>query len=133
MRVIRSGRYSFALRVSVAKPSRRSRDIIDGYLSKPEGDGPFPAIVHLHGCNGLPKDFKSGADKGYWSEALAAWGYVVLVVDSFTTRGIEQACADGATSRIADAYGGLAICRVSPLSTRAGSPSWVSRKAASQR
>jgi dienelactone hydrolase len=82
-------------------------DIIDGYLTKPEGAGPFPAIVHLHDCSGLPKDFKSGAVRGYWSEQLAAWGYVVLVVDSFTSRGIEHACTDAATSRIADAYGAL--------------------------
>ena len=73
-------------------------DRIDGYLTKPQGNGPFPAIVHLHGCEGLPKDFKSGADKDYWSEQLAASGYVILVVDSFTSRGIEQACADAATS-----------------------------------
>jgi dienelactone hydrolase len=90
---------------AVARPPA---EIIDGYLTKPPGDGPFPAIVHLHDCSGLSKNFKSGADKGYWSEQLAAWGYVVLVVDSFTSRGIEQACADAATSRIADAYGGLA-------------------------
>ncbi len=95
--------------------ARAAVDTIDGYLTKPQGNGPFPAIVHLHGCNGLPKDFKSGADKGYWSEALAAWGYVVLVVDSFTTRGIEQACADAATSRIADAYGGLAYLSRQPF------------------
>src|SRR5947208_511533 len=54
-------------------------EIVSGYLTKPEGDGPFPAIVHLHGCNGLSKAFKDGADKGQWSEQLAAWGYAVLV------------------------------------------------------
>src|SRR6185503_4905090 len=26
---------------------------IDAYLSRPEGNGPFPAIVYLHGCSGL--------------------------------------------------------------------------------
>jgi hypothetical protein len=25
-------------------------DRIQGYLAKPEGDGPFPAVVGLHGC-----------------------------------------------------------------------------------
>jgi dienelactone hydrolase len=83
-------------------------EIIDGYLSKPEGNGPFPAIVHLHGCGGLPKNFTSGAAKGFWSEQLVAWGYVVLVVDSFSTRGIAQGCSGSAASRLADAYGALA-------------------------
>jgi hypothetical protein len=30
-----------------------SPTIIDGYLFKPVGQGPFPAIVALHGCSGL--------------------------------------------------------------------------------
>ena len=90
---------------------RPPAEIISGYLTKPDGPGPFPAIVHLHGCNGLSKALKAGADKGLWSEQLAAWGYAVLVVDSFSTRGIEQACTgvgSGIAARIADAYGALA-------------------------
>jgi poly(3-hydroxybutyrate) depolymerase len=90
---------------SIARPPA---EIISGYLAKPDGPGPFPAIVHLHGCGGLPKALKNGTDKGFWSETLTAWGYAVLVVDSFTTRGIEQACTgigSGIAARIADAYG----------------------------
>lgn len=96
---------------------RPPADVIAGYLTRPQGDGPFPAIVHLHGCGGLPKAFKAGTDKGQWSEQLAAWGYAVLVVDSFTTRGIEQACttAGPAASRIADAYGALAYLATLPF------------------
>ena len=30
-----------------------STETIDAYLSRPDGDGPFPAIVYLHGCGGL--------------------------------------------------------------------------------
>jgi dienelactone hydrolase len=26
---------------------------ITGYLYKPEGTGPFPAVIGMHGCNGL--------------------------------------------------------------------------------
>ena len=29
-----------------------------GYLAKPEGNGPFPAIVVLHGCDGLHETAK---------------------------------------------------------------------------
>jgi hypothetical protein len=28
-------------------------EVINGYLSKPEGNGPFPAVVYLHTCSGL--------------------------------------------------------------------------------
>jgi len=28
-------------------------DRIQGYLAKPEGAGPFPAVVALHGCAGM--------------------------------------------------------------------------------
>jgi len=100
---------------AVARPPA---DIIVGYLTKPQGDGPFPAIVHLHGCSGLPKAFKEGTDKGQWSEQLAAWGYAVLVVDSFTTRGIAQACTTAGKStaaRIGDAYGALAYLATLPF------------------
>jgi dienelactone hydrolase len=99
------------------KIERPPIEIIDGFLTKPEGPGPFPAIVHLHGCGGLPKAVKEGTDKGQWSERLAAWGYVVLVVDSFTTRGIEQACttAGPAAPRVGDAYGALAYLAAQPF------------------
>src|SRR5213075_1892241 len=53
---------------TVARPPA---EIISGYLTKPNGAGPFPAVVHLHGCNGLSKAFKSGTDMGQWSEQLA--------------------------------------------------------------
>ena len=62
-------------------------DAIQGYLSKPEGRGPFPAIVYLHGCSGLSKTTRTRM-----AELLTGWGYVSLTVDSFATRGIEQAC-----------------------------------------
>jgi dienelactone hydrolase len=81
--------------------------IIDGFLTKPDGPGPFPAIVHLHGCGGLPDEVKRGANS-LASDRLAAWGYVTLVVDSFTTRGINNTCSGEFAPRVADAYGALA-------------------------
>jgi dienelactone hydrolase len=62
-------------------------DAIQGYLSRPEGPGPFPAIVYLHGCSGLLDNTRTRM-----AELFASWGYVSLLVDSFSTRGIEQAC-----------------------------------------
>jgi dienelactone hydrolase len=76
---------------------------LNGYLTRPPGDGPFPAVVVLHGCSGLfPSLRKSG------SELLSSWGYVVLVVDSFSTRGIHETCDRGVLAdRVYDAYGAL--------------------------
>ena len=54
-------------------PAPPPAQTIDGYLTKPQGAGPFPALVHLHSCAGLPKAFKDGHTKGEWSERLAEW------------------------------------------------------------
>jgi dienelactone hydrolase len=61
---------------------KAASETIEGYLSKPEGDGPFSAIVYLHGCDGLSEDART----------YNARGYVSLMLDSFATRGIKNAC-----------------------------------------
>ena len=81
-------------------------DRIQGYLAKPEGAGPFPAVVGLHGCAGL------NATKQRLTDELVTRGYVTLLVDSFATRGIDQACTSSgflanARRRTSDAYGAL--------------------------
>jgi dienelactone hydrolase len=81
-------------------------DRIQGYLAKPEGAGPFPAVVGLHGCAGM-----SGTTKEKLVSELVGWGYVVLLVDSLGTRGIDHDCFKGilAIARISDALGALAF------------------------
>jgi dipeptidyl aminopeptidase/acylaminoacyl peptidase len=37
-------------------PPEAPRTTIEGYLSKPDGSGPFPAVVYVHGCSGLSTD-----------------------------------------------------------------------------
>jgi dienelactone hydrolase len=59
---------------------------LTGYLAKPVGDGPFPAVVLMHGCSGI----RDGTE--VWSGRLVAWGYVVLSVDSYTPRGEKYIC-----------------------------------------
>jgi dienelactone hydrolase len=67
---------------------------IAGYLYKPEGTGPFPAIVGMHGCNGLVgEDGKVLPLYGAWAELLAKEGYLVLLPDSFVPRGYGDICA----------------------------------------
>jgi dienelactone hydrolase len=75
---------------------------LQGYLTQPQGNGPFPAIVLLHGCAGVLSN-----DKQTWPERLSSWGYVVLVVDSFSTRGIHDTCNGLLADRVYDAYGAL--------------------------
>jgi len=77
-------------------------DKIEGYLAKPEGDGPFAAVVHLHGCGGLSRSTRNRV-----SELMTGWGYVSLVVDSYTTRGIRNSCDQLPTSRQGDALAAL--------------------------
>jgi dienelactone hydrolase len=93
---------------------RRPADTIEGYLSKPAGAGPFPAIVHLHGCGGL-----SAQRRKQDSEQFTRWGYVTLMVDSFTTRGIKQACTEWPKfDRQLDALGALAYLAKLPFVDR---------------
>ena len=83
-------------------------DRIQGYLAKPDGAGPFPAVIALHGCGGMPDTTKRKL-----ADELVSWGYVILLVDSFATRGIVHACTGGvldiAGKRRSDAYGALAF------------------------
>jgi len=83
-------------------------DHIQGYLAKPEGAGPFPAVIGLHGCAGMLETTKRKL-----IDELVGSGYVVLLVDSFATRGIEHACTGGFSDipgmRRSDAYGALAF------------------------
>ncbi len=86
-------------RGEMATPTTAS---IEGYLAKPDGTGPFPAVVYLHGCSGL-----NTAARKRFSDLLTSWGYVSLAVDSFATRGIEEACRRPMPDRQADAWGAL--------------------------
>lgn len=59
---------------------------LSGRLKKPDGDGPFPAVVLLHGCGGIWRW------NDVWADRLTDWGYVVLDVDSFGPRGKASIC-----------------------------------------
>jgi dienelactone hydrolase len=92
-------------------------DRIQGYLAKPDGAGPFPAVVGLHGCAGM--DETTGQRL---ADELVAWGYVILLVDSYATRGIEHACTHDAFPtfliRRGDAYGALDFLAHQPFVDR---------------
>jgi len=64
---------------------------LKGILNKPQGQGPFSAVVMLHGCSGIEGITKTRDD--IWAQRLASWGYVSLQVDSFGPRGKSDICA----------------------------------------
>jgi dienelactone hydrolase len=70
---------------------------LKAYLSKPEGDGPFPAVVLLHGCSGVAPRSRM------WAEKLNSWGYATLIVDSFGPRWVVNGC-HGEVSKDERAY-----------------------------
>ena len=97
-----------------ALPSRQPG--VQGYLTRPSGDGLFPAVVLLHSCLGLP------ANKRSIAAAIARWGYVALFVDDFTTRGLKETCAEDFAEGLSDAFGALLYLSRLPYvnSTRIG-------------
>jgi dienelactone hydrolase len=79
-------------------------------LYRPEGTGPFPAVVALHGCGGL-YDRAGALGPRYrdWAQHLAKAGFAVLYPDSYGSRGLGAQCSvrNGAVrpdrERVADA------------------------------
>lgn len=65
-----------------------------GELLRPAGAGPFPAVVAMHGCDGLYERGKTAMSPRHrdWAERLAAAGYVVVLPDSFGSRGLGPQC-----------------------------------------
>lgn len=96
---------------------------ITGILYKPEGAGPFPAVVAMHGCGGgWRKDGKALSPLyGAWAKHLSANGFVSLWVDGFRPRGLTRVCGQNQpivspeSVRPRDAYGGLLYLQRQPF------------------
>jgi dienelactone hydrolase len=73
---------------SITFQSLGSDTQIPATLLKPDGPGPFPAVVIVHDCSGLGPH-SSGAPMR-WGKELLAQGYVVVIPDSFTPRGFAE-------------------------------------------
>jgi len=85
---------------------------VSGELFKPDGAGPFPAVVVLHGCSGLT------ANQQVWAHRLNRWGYVAFVVDSFGPRGVQTVCNTPNVPpglRAHDAFSAAAWLRTQPF------------------
>jgi dienelactone hydrolase len=55
-------------------------------LFRPAGTGAVPAVAIFHGCGG------PGQNTARMAGLLMSWGYVALVVDSFSARGMKDVC-----------------------------------------
>jgi len=70
------------------------------YLFEPATPGVHPAVVMLHGCGGAyARDGALNARHRMWGELLAAKGYVALMLDSFTSRGVKEICTQKYSER----------------------------------
>ncbi len=107
----------------IAGRATGSATTIDGYLYRPAGAGPFPAVVGLHGCNGMLTRDRAGVQQIYdhWGQHLKANGFVLLLVDGFTPRGVTNVCGVAQQAAVApsnvrprDAYGGLLYLQAQP-------------------
>jgi len=107
---------------------------IEGILFRPQGAGPFPAVVLLHGCGGLyaPEGGLTGRHRE-WAYKLRDLGYVVLMPDSFNPRGVRDIChrgergdLDPERDRARDAFGALAYLAAQPFvkADRVGLMGW---------
>lgn len=61
-------------------------------LFKPDGSGPFPALVLLHQCGGLGSPQRPNESMLGWAKEAVARGYVALLVDSLGPRGVNSVC-----------------------------------------
>jgi dienelactone hydrolase len=68
--------------------------VLKAMLFRPDGAGPFPAVIGLHGCEGLlEKDGTLATRYRDWAQHLTAAGFVVVYPDSYGSRGLGSQCA----------------------------------------
>jgi dienelactone hydrolase len=67
-------------------------------IIRPEGAGPFPFVVLLHGCGGLGAPAMWTRWVNPWADLFRRRGIGTAVVDSFGPRGVQQVCSSGAAA-----------------------------------
>ena len=101
---------------SVAAGSSVAGPEITGWMYRPSGAGPFPAIVLAHTCGGVSPHTE------VWGKLLSSWGYVVVAPDSFGPRGEKSVCGRGnvvnGNMRVADVAGAIDFLNAQPFVRR---------------
>jgi dienelactone hydrolase len=73
-----------------------SAGILHAQLYKPDGDGPFPTVIALHGCGGLAGHSEPIQPRYRdWAEQLLKDGNAVLLPDSYGSRELGPQCRVG--------------------------------------
>jgi dienelactone hydrolase len=80
------------------------RDVEMG-IYKPEGTGPFPALVLLHQCGGLKEKSWQNKSMQQWAKTAVEHGYVAFLLDSFSQRGGINCQGNGTLSGMTHARG----------------------------
>ena len=63
-------------------------------IYRPEGAGPFPAIIGMHDCSGLTNSSGTiGSKYREWAQLLVKSGFIVLFPESYGSRGIGNQCS----------------------------------------
>jgi dienelactone hydrolase len=88
---------------TVTIPASGQTPAITGYMARPSGAGPFPAVLILHGCNGYEQFYSNEADE------LAGLGYIALAIDALKPQGLRTACGNAAGARTATQYAAAAL------------------------
>jgi dienelactone hydrolase len=70
-----------------------SSGTLHAQLYKPDGDGPFPVVIALHGCGGLGGHSEQVQPRYRdWAEQLLKTGNAVLLPDSYGSRELGPQC-----------------------------------------
>jgi dienelactone hydrolase len=67
--------------------------VLHAQLYKPDGDGPFPVVIALHGCGGLAGHSEPVQPRYRdWAEQLLKQGKAVVLPDSYASRELGPQC-----------------------------------------
>src|SRR5271166_1684655 len=85
-----AGGYKDVIAIPVDDPNVKA---IAGALFKPQGAGPFPAIIYMNSCSGLDYPPDKTTQKAVIDHALSK-GFAALIVDPFSPRGEAKGMCD---------------------------------------
>jgi dienelactone hydrolase len=61
-------------------------------IYKPDGPGPFPALILHHQCGGLTPANTTNRSMLEWAKLAVSRGYVAFLIDSLGPRGVDTVC-----------------------------------------
>ena len=96
-----AGGYKDVIAIPVTDPDVKT---IAGALFKPEGAGPFPAIIYMNGCGALDYPPDRATQQKVIEHSLPK-GFATLIVDPFSARGETKGICDKVNQNTFSGYG----------------------------